>query len=113
MSLIDRLFGKKPKSATLARDRLQIIITQERANREASNKTPDYLPTLQKELLEVLSKYVKIELNDINISREEQDGEEMLALNITLPEHKAQIVAQQPEQSSKKLPENAQKEPAA
>ncbi|MDK4681127.1 cell division topological specificity factor MinE [Kingella negevensis] len=89
MSLIDKLFGKKPKTATLARDRLQIIITQERASRDAESNTPDYLPTLQKELLEVLSKYVKIELNDINISREEQDGVEMLALNITLPETKA------------------------
>ncbi len=88
MSLIDKLFGKKTKTASVARDRLQIIITQERANRNNANNTPDYLPTLQKELLEVLSKYVKIELEDINIAREEQDGVEMLALNITLPEHK-------------------------
>ena len=88
MSLIDKLSGKKTKTASVARDRLQIIITQERANRNNANNTPDYLPTLQKELLEVLSKYVKIELEDINIAREEQDGVEMLALNITLPEHK-------------------------
>ena len=45
MSLIDRLFGRKPQSASVARDRLQIIITQERANRETA-RTPDYLPTL-------------------------------------------------------------------
>lgn len=88
MSLIDMLFGKKPKTANLARDRLQIIITQERAHRASENRTPDYLPALQKELLEVLSKYVKVELKDINITREEQDGVEMLALNITLPENK-------------------------
>lgn len=88
MSLIDILFGKKPKSANIARDRLQIIIAQERANRDAANSTPDYLPTLQKELLEVLSKYVKIELDDINITHEKQDGVDMLALNITLPENK-------------------------
>lgn len=88
MSLIDKLFGKKQKTASVARDRLKIIIAQERAQGNADNKTPDYLPTLQKELLEVLSKYVAIELNDINISREEQDGVEMLALNITLPENK-------------------------
>ena len=51
MSIIDFLFGKKQQSAKTARDRLQIIIAQERATH-----TPDYLPTLQKELLEVLSK---------------------------------------------------------
>ena len=31
MSLLDMLFGRKPKTATVARDRLQIIIAQERA----------------------------------------------------------------------------------
>lgn len=88
MSLIDLLFGKKNKSASVARDRLQIIIAQERNNRDNADNVPDYLPTLQKELLEVLSKYVQIELNDINITHEKQDGVDMLALNITLPEHK-------------------------
>ena len=100
MSLIDRLFGRKPQSASLARDRLQIIITQERANRETA-RTPDYLPTLHKELLAVLSKYVKIELDDINITREEQDGVEMLALNITLPETKPNGQGQPEKQKDK------------
>lgn len=85
MSLIGKLLNRKPKTSTIARDRLQIIIAQERSSR-AGNNTPDYLPTLQRELLEVISKYVKIELNDINISREEQNGVDVLALNITLPE---------------------------
>ena len=82
MSLIDMLFGKKQKSAEVARDRLQIIIAQERAKSQA----PDYLPTLQKELLEVLSKYVNVSLDDIRISQEKQDGLDVLELNITLPD---------------------------
>ncbi len=89
MSIFEFLFGKRSnKTANVARDRLQIIIAQERNTRDAENETPDYLPTLQKELLEVLSKYVKIELNDINISHEKRDGIDMLELNITLPESK-------------------------
>ncbi|QEY23780.1 cell division topological specificity factor MinE [Neisseria animalis] len=87
MSLLDILFGRKPKTADVARDRLQIIITQERAN-ENGNGAPDYLPTLRKELLEVLSKYVKVSLEDIRISQEKQDGMDVLELNITLPEQK-------------------------
>ena len=71
MSLIDILFGKKPKSASIARDRLQ---------------APDYLPTLQKELLEVLSKYVHVSLDDIRISQETQNGVDVLELNIVLPD---------------------------
>ncbi|MFD1246028.1 cell division topological specificity factor MinE [Paralysiella testudinis] len=82
MSLIEFLFGKKQTSAQTARDRLQIIIAQERVKEQA----PDYLPTLQKELLEVLSKYVHVSLDDIRISQEKQDGVDVLELNITLPD---------------------------
>ena len=88
MSLLDMLFGRKPKTATVARDRLQIIIAQQRSDRSSENTTPDYLPTLQKELLEVLSKYVNVSLDDIRISQEKQDGLDVLELNITLPEQK-------------------------
>ena len=84
MSLMDMLFGRKPKTADVARDRLQIIIAQARVKAQA----PDYLPTLQKELLQVLSKYVHVSLEDIRISQEKQDGMDVLELNITLPEQK-------------------------
>ena len=82
MALMDLLFGKRQKSADIARDRLQIIIAQERARDSVS----DYLPTLQKELLEVLSKYVNISSDDVRISQEKQDGLDVLELNITLPD---------------------------
>ncbi|CBN86358.1 TPA: cell division topological specificity factor MinE [Neisseria lactamica] len=85
MSLIDLLFGRKQKTAAVARDRLQIIIAQERAQ---EGQVPDYLPTLRKELLEVLSKYVNVSLENIRISQEKQDGMDVLELNITLPEQK-------------------------
>ena len=48
-----------------------------------------------------MSKYVKIELDDINITREEQDGVEMLALNITLPETKPNGQGQPEKQEDK------------
>lgn len=67
MSLIEFLFGRKQKTATVARDRLQIIIAQERAQ---EGQAPDYLPTLRKELMEVLSKYVNVSLDNIRISQE-------------------------------------------
>ncbi|AUZ06302.1 MULTISPECIES: cell division topological specificity factor MinE [Vitreoscilla] len=84
MSLIDLLLGRKKKTAETAKDRLQIIIAQERVQSQA----PDYLPMLKKELLEVLAKYVNISPEDIRISQEQQGDMEMLELNITLPESK-------------------------
>ena len=57
MSLIDLLFGRKQKTATVARDRLQIIIAQERAQ---EGQAPDYLPTLRKELFPwIISVFLK------------------------------------------------------
>lgn len=84
MSLIDLLLGRKKNTAATAKDRLQIIIAQERVQAHG----PDYLPMLKKELLEVLAKYVNISPDDIRISQEQLDGMEMLELNITLPEPK-------------------------
>ena len=84
MSLLDLLLGRKKNTAATAKDRLQIIIAQERVQSQA----PDYLPMLKKELLEVLAKYVNISPDDIRISQEEHDFLEMLELNITLPESK-------------------------
>ena len=59
-------------------------------NARKKGKAPDYLPTLRKELLEVLSKYVNVSLDDIRISQEKQDGMDVLELNITLPEQKTE-----------------------
>ncbi|MBA4708886.1 cell division topological specificity factor MinE [Aquitalea sp. FJL05] len=83
MSLIDILFGKRQKTAAIARERLQIILAHERNGRSA----PDYLPALQRELMEVISKYVAVNLDDIKVQVERQDDFEVLEVNIVLPEH--------------------------
>ena len=83
MSLIDMLFGKRQKTASIARERLQIILAHERNGRSA----PDYLPALQRELMEVISKYVAVNLDDIKVQVERQDDFEVLEVNIVLPVH--------------------------
>ncbi|MDF0604124.1 cell division topological specificity factor MinE [Neisseriaceae bacterium TC5R-5] len=82
MSLIEMIFGKRQKSASIARERLQIILAHERNGRNA----PDYLPALQRELMEVISKYVAVNLDDIKVQVERQDDFEVLEVNIVLPE---------------------------
>ncbi|AXK38190.1 cell division topological specificity factor MinE [Crenobacter cavernae] len=83
MSLIDMLFGKRKKSADTARERLQIILAHERGRGGA----PDYLPALQRELMEVISKYVSVNQDDIKVHLERQDNFEVLEVNIVLPEN--------------------------
>jgi cell division topological specificity factor len=74
-------FRRPEATAQCAKERLQIIIAHERDERG----NPDYLPSLQKDLLDVIAKYVKIKRDDVKIELERQDGCSILELNIVLP----------------------------
>lgn len=56
--------SKKVSTASVAKERLQIIVAHERGQRS----TPDYLPALQKELVEVIRKYVNIGSDDVHVA---------------------------------------------
>lgn len=74
--------GSTKNSAQVAKERLQIIVSHERGQRNG----PDYLPDLQRELIEVIAKYVPSAKDLIKIDR---DGNRVnLTLDITLPEGK-------------------------
>ncbi|HMS05164.1 MAG TPA: cell division topological specificity factor MinE [Burkholderiaceae bacterium] len=84
MSWLDIFLGQKKKTASVAKERLQIILAHERAGRNAAE--PDYLPALQQELVAVISKYVRINPQDIKVNLERQDNLEVLEVKIELPE---------------------------
>ncbi len=76
------LFRKKTAgTAQTAKERLRIIVAQERAQRN----TPDYLPVLKREILEVIRRYVQVDSEAIQINVEKDNQHEVLELNITLP----------------------------
>lgn len=82
MSWLQKLFGNQPKTAQLAKERLQLIIAHERDGGGSAN----FLPDLQRELIQVISKYVKVNPDDIRVSLEKQDRYEVLEVKIELPE---------------------------
>jgi cell division topological specificity factor len=84
MGILDFLKRKPEATASVARERLRIIVAQERSTRGA----PDYLPMMRNELLEVIKKYVHVDLDAININFERDSGHEILELSVTLPEGK-------------------------
>ena len=84
MSLISLLFGEKKKTASVSKERLQIILAHERTGRVCSR--PDYLPALQRELIAVISKYVAISPDDIKVNLERQDNFDVLEVKIELPD---------------------------
>jgi cell division topological specificity factor len=81
MSFLSFLLGQKKNTANVAKERLQIILAHERGRDDA----PDYLQQLQKELLEVISKYVKINAEDIKVNIERQGTLEVLEVKIEIP----------------------------
>lgn len=84
MSLLGLFQGEKKKSASVAKERLQIILAHERSGRNPGQ--PDYLPALQRELMVVISKYVNIDESDLKINFERQENLEVLEVKIELPD---------------------------
>jgi cell division topological specificity factor len=76
------LFRKTPSSAKVAKERLRIIVAQERTARGG----PDYLPLLRRELLEVIHKYVNVNPEAVLINVGQEDGHEILELTVALPD---------------------------
>lgn len=85
MSIMSLLLGEKKKSASVAKERLQIILAHERVG-NSHNAAPDYLPALQRELMEVVSRYVNISKDDIKVQFDRQDNLEVLEVKIELPD---------------------------
>jgi cell division topological specificity factor len=78
------LLGEKKKTASVAKERLQIILAHERGR--AQRGEPDYLPALQRDLVAVISKYIKINPDDIKVQLDRQDNLEVLEVKIELPD---------------------------
>ena len=83
MSLLSLIFGNKQKTAAIAKERLQLIIAHERSG---GSPAADFLPALQRELIEVISKYVSVNPDDIKVHLDKQDNMDVLEVNIVLPE---------------------------
>jgi cell division topological specificity factor len=84
MSFLSFFLGEKKKTASVAKERLQIILAHERSN--SRQGSPDYLPALQNELVAVISKYIAINPDDLKVSLERQDNLEVLEVKIELPD---------------------------
>ena len=81
MGLFDFLKAKK-NTAETAKNRLQIIIAQERSSRGA----PDYLPLLRRELLDVIKKYVNVDVDAVKVDVIKDGDHDVLDISVALPE---------------------------
>lgn len=82
LAIFDFLKRKKPTTASIAKDRLRIIVAQERS----ALNGPDYLPLLRRELLEVIRKYVSVDSDAVKVDLLTEDGQEVLDISVALPD---------------------------
>lgn len=82
MSIFNYLRRRSSSTASVAKERLQIIISHERTQRSA----PDYLPKLQEEILAVIAKYVPIDREKVSVNLERLGDSSVLELNVTMPD---------------------------
>lgn len=77
---------RRNNTASVAKERLQIIISHERSQRN----TPDYLPQLQEEILAVIAKYIPITRDKVSVNLERTGDTAVLELNVTMPDEIAE-----------------------
>ncbi len=81
MSLLNYFRGRQKNTASIAKERLQVIVLHKR---NAGHDT-DFLLNLQRELIEVIAKYVAVDQDQVKVELERAGNYSTLELNITLP----------------------------
>jgi cell division topological specificity factor len=80
MGLFNLLFRERRSSAVVAKERLQIILSHERASRDA----PEFLPALQRDLLDVVGRYVEIRDDMIRVNIGKTGDTQLLEINVEI-----------------------------
>ncbi len=80
--ILDYFRGTPKTSAAIAKERLQIIVSHERL---ATRAESDFLPQLEKELIDVIAKYVDIDRDQVKVQLAREGDFAVLELNVTLP----------------------------
>jgi len=76
---LDRLLNKEPKSAVKAKERLKLVLIHDR-----TDITPGQLERLKNELLLVISKYIEIDPESVNIAMTQEGREQRLVADIPI-----------------------------
>ena len=76
--IINKLLRRQPASASTARERLQLVLAHDR-----SDLSTDLLDQMRREILEVVARYVEIDMDEVAVSLETEDR--MTALVANLP----------------------------
>ena len=76
---IDKLLRRQPASAETAKERLQLVLAHDR-----SDLNPELLEQMRREILEVVARYVEIDLEEGDVSLETEDRVTALVANLPI-----------------------------
>ncbi len=102
MGLFSSLFRPHRHSAAIAKERLKIVLAHERAGRNA----PDFLPKLQKELIDVVGRYVEIRDDMIRVNLGKSGETSLLEINIEIDGAKPKPAPSRPGLATASRPAN-------
>jgi cell division topological specificity factor len=80
MGLLNLFFSPHRHSAAIAKERLKIVLAHERAGSHA----PDFLPKLQRELIDVVARYVEMREDMIRVNLGRSGETSLLEINIEI-----------------------------
>lgn len=80
---LDRLFGKEPASANKAKERLKLVLINDR-----TDLTPQEMELMKNELIEVIARHVDIDPNAVNITITQEGREQRLFADIPIRQAK-------------------------
>ena len=77
--ILDKLLRRQPASASTAKERLQLVLAHDR-----SDLSPELLDQMRREILEVVARYVEIDLSEGDVSLETEDRVTALVANLPI-----------------------------
>lgn len=89
MSILKYLRRRNNSAASIAKERLQIIISHERGKSNSADCLPksEDLPKLQEEILNVIAKYITIDREKVSVNLERMGDSAVLELNFAMHEN--------------------------
>lgn len=85
---IDKLLGREPKSAHLARERLKLVLVHDR-----TDLSPGAMALLKDDLISAISRHIEIDPNAVRIQMTREGREQRLIADIPLRSARRQKVS--------------------
>jgi cell division topological specificity factor len=79
LELISRIFGRETNSKDIARERLRLVLVHDR-----STVSPEIINLLRDDLIQVIQKYLDIDLEGLLVNIEGEDNSVALIANIPI-----------------------------